>query len=473
MVKNSTQPILLEKLFELLKVHRGAFRQERTYWRAVGMVVGEIFNFGRHTVTQGLMALGIRDGDWSSWYRLFSRGRYEERKVAKIFFRETIEHTSEEEPYVVGVDGVQIPRSSLKMPGTSWLKAPRTPVFKVGIHRAQRFLHGSWLTPMEAGYSRAIPLRFLPAFPPKAKPANVPAQTEGEAGLSFLHWTRQGLDEEGRQQQIILTLADGSFDTLNFWRTLPERTVLAVRSARNRRLYYLPEKRDGPGRPASYGALAPHPWEWLHKGIAWQKREIPVRGKSILMKFQVLGPFIREGLPEIPLFLFVVKGMHRKVGKRKLRWKHRKPSFYLVSAVQVNGEWQLPLPVETILAWLWQRWELEVAHREMKSGFGVGEKQCWTPRSTISSVQWSVWVYALLLLSAYRSWGLLNAPPIPTRWWQGAKRWSFNTLWRHYRAAFWGTPPFQALWTRTPNNWLKKEAFLIGLHNSIAASARI
>jgi len=473
MIKNSTQPILLQKLFELLELHQGAFRQERIYWRAVGMVLGEIFNFGRHTVTQGLMALGITDGDWSSWYRLFSRGRYEEKKVARIFLRETIGHTFAAAPYVVGVDGVQIPRSSLKMPGTSWMKAPRTPVFKVGIHRAQRFLHGSWLTPIEEGYSRAIPLRFLPAFPVKAKPANSPPQREWEAGLSFLHWTRQGLDEAGREQQMLLTLADGSFDTLDFWRGLPRRTVLAVRTARNRRLYYLPEQSHRVGRPPSYGALAPHPWEWLHTGIAWQKREIPVRGKSILMKFQVLGPFVREGLPDLPMFLFVVKGMHRKVGKRKLRWKHRKPSFYLVSALQVNNEWQLPLPLETILAWLWQRWELEVTHREMKSGFGVGEKQCWNPRSTISSVQWSVWVYALLLLSAYRAWGLLNAPPIPTRWWHGAKRWSFNTLWRHFRSAFWGTTQFQALWTRTPDNWLKKESFLVGLSNSIALNTRI
>ena len=473
MIKDSTQPILIQKLFELVEVHRGAFGQERIYWRAVGLVLGEIFNFGRHTVTQGLMALGMTDGDWSSWYRLFSHRRYSEERVAKIFLRETVQHTSCKEPYVVGADGVQIPRSSLRMPGTSWLKAPRTPVFKVGIHRAQRFLNGSWLTPMEEGYSRAIPLRFLPAFPPKAKPANIPVQTEWEAGLSFLDWTRQSLDEAEREQQLLLTVADGAFDTLNFWRGLPERTLLAVRTARNRRLYYLPEKREGPGRPASYGALAPHPWEWLHKHIAWQKRDIPVRGKTILMKFQVLGPFVRDGMPEIPMFLFVVKGMHRKVGKKKLRWKHRKPSFYLVSAMQVHGEWQLPLPIETILAWLWQRWELEVAHREMKSGFGVGEKQCWNPRSTISSVQWSVWVYALLLLSAYRAWGLLNAPPIPTRWWHGAKRWSFNTLWRQFRFAFWNTQPFRAFWTRTPDNWLKKESFLIALSNSIAASARI
>jgi DDE superfamily endonuclease len=190
MHKHSIQSKLLEKLFELLGAHRGAFGQERTYWRAVGMVLGEIFNFGRHTATQGLMALGITDEDWSSWYRLFSRERYEEEKVAKIFFRETLQHTRPKEPNAVGTDGVQIPHRSWKMPGTRWMKAPRTLVFKVGIHRAQRFVHGTWLTPMEDGYSRAIPLRFLPAFPPKAKPANMPTKTEWQAGLSFLHWTR-------------------------------------------------------------------------------------------------------------------------------------------------------------------------------------------------------------------------------------------------------------------------------------------
>ena len=166
MLKNSTQLVMLQKLFELLEAHRGVFRQERVYRRNVGMVFGELFNFGRHTVTQGLMALGVLDGDWSAWYRMFSRERYEEEQMARTFLGETLKEVPENEPYVVGVDGVQIPRSSLRMPGTSWLKAPRTPVFKVGIHRAQRFLHGSWLTPIEGGYSRALPLRFLPAFPP-------------------------------------------------------------------------------------------------------------------------------------------------------------------------------------------------------------------------------------------------------------------------------------------------------------------
>jgi hypothetical protein len=56
MIKNSTQGVLLQNLFKLMAAHRRAFGQERVYWRAVGMVLGEIFNIGRHPVTQGLMA---------------------------------------------------------------------------------------------------------------------------------------------------------------------------------------------------------------------------------------------------------------------------------------------------------------------------------------------------------------------------------------------------------------------------------
>ena len=79
--------------------------------------------------------------------------------------------------------------------------------------------------------------------------------------------------------------------------------MLAVRTARNRRLYDLPERPAGPGRPPSYGALAPHPGEWLHRGLTWQNREVPVRGRTIVMKFQVLGPFVREGSARTPALL--------------------------------------------------------------------------------------------------------------------------------------------------------------------------
>lgn len=87
MIKHSTPSMLLHNLFELLAQHQPAFRQERVYWRVVGLVLGALFNFGRHTVTQGLMALGLTDSDWSGWYRLFSCCRHREERVARIFFR--------------------------------------------------------------------------------------------------------------------------------------------------------------------------------------------------------------------------------------------------------------------------------------------------------------------------------------------------------------------------------------------------
>lgn len=468
---------LLKGVIAILRAHREAFQQERTYRRAMSLVFGELFSFARHTVTQGLLALGITEGDWSAFYRLFSRARFDEEILTNCLLRQTLEHVPAGEAYVVGIDGTTIHRTGMNMPGTSWLRDSRFSAFRPGIHRAQRFLHGAWLTPIQEGFSRAIPLRFLPAFPPKAVPAEAGSQRrEWEAGLAFLQWVRERLDAAGRSVQKILVLADGGFDVLELWKGLPTNTILVVRTARNRALFHLPpcQEKRAVGRPPSYGEAAKKPGEWLHAGLRkWPKQTVKVRGKDIQMTYQVLGPFLRDGLPDVPVFLFVIKGMHRLVGKKKKHYKHKGPSFYLVSAVKRGQEWVLPFSVPFLLAWLWQRWEVEVAHREMKSGLGIGEMQCWNTRSAVVSVQWSVWVYAVLLLAGYRTWGLLKGPATPARWWKGAKRWSLTTLWRSFRSALWNTPEFRALWSPSCDNWWEKDTWLDALPNAVAASARI
>ena len=88
---------------------------------------------------------------------------------------------------------------------------------------------------MVNGYSRAIPIRCLSAFTIKSVPNEAEeARTEVQAGLTFLQWTRVQMDQAGRQNQTLLTLNDGSYDTLEFWAGLPEGTVGVVRTARNR-----------------------------------------------------------------------------------------------------------------------------------------------------------------------------------------------------------------------------------------------
>jgi hypothetical protein len=96
-----------------------------------------------------------------------------------------------------------------------WLHNPQSPVFRRGIHIAQRWFNGSWLLPAEAGYSRAVPLRWLPAFTEKSQPKAAASCKEWEAAHAFLLWVRQQLVAYGRAAQPVLMVADGHFGTLN------------------------------------------------------------------------------------------------------------------------------------------------------------------------------------------------------------------------------------------------------------------
>lgn len=459
---------LVKNLMTLLAAHRPLFGQQRVFNRVIALVLGEVFAFARHTVTQLLMVLGLNDSDWSAWYRLFSRGHFQEAKVADVMLQETLRHVGPEAVYVVAGDGTQVPRDSRKMEGTSWLRCPRTPVFKLGIHRAQRWFHGAWLLPAEKGYSRAMPLRWLPAFTAKAVRQLHAACKEWEAAVLFVRWLRQALDQVGRSTQRVLMVVDGSYDTLGLWQALPEGVTVLARSAKNRVLYHLPA--PDTHRNRKYGQRAPTPQQVWQQRKGWTKLTLFVRGRDRRLQYRVSGPFLRKGAAHRPLCLIVVRGKDRRRSGRRYT---RKPLPFLVNAVQdAHGDWVLPLAIETLLFWAWQRWEIEVAHRELKSNFGLGDKQCWNPTAAVASVQWSAWVYALLLLAAYRSWGLCGAPSVPTRWWRGSGRWSFNTLWRAYRAAFWGSHDFRPLYAATPGNWGEKEARLDLLRNAVFAAAR-
>ena len=161
----------LRCLLELLAAFRPAVRQERPYRRCVALVFGSLFAFARHTISQLLLALGVTEQDWSGWYRLFSVPRVDREALGAELVRQTLAEIPATGPYVVAVDGVQVPRWSRTLPGTSWLTAPRTPRWKPGIHRAQRCFHLAALLPITPqGDSRALPLRWVPAFPPKAGP---------------------------------------------------------------------------------------------------------------------------------------------------------------------------------------------------------------------------------------------------------------------------------------------------------------
>lgn len=459
---------LLKHLFGLLQAHRSLFKQERTYQRVVALVLAEVFVFARHTVTQLLMSLGQTEQDWSSWYRLLSEGRFSYERAREVLFRETLHHIQADEVYVVAGDATQTPRSSRKLEGSGWLRNMRTPPFMVGIHAAQRWFNGCWLLPPEAGYSRAVPIHWQPAFTEKSQPkAHAPVK-ESEAALRFLHGLREQLTRCGRSTQQVLFVGDGHYDSLALWQALPEGVIVLARSAKNRVLYHLPPTPppNQRGRKRVYGERAATPQQVWQSRRGWHKRTLQVRGRTRHLQVKVRGVFIRKGAAHRPLFLIVVRGK----GNARTR---RDPLPFLVNAQQAdNGSWRLPLPLDTLLFWAWQRWEIEVCHRELKSNFGLGNKQCFNPHAAVASVQWSAWVYALFLLAGYRTFGLTRASTVPTRWWRGSQRWSLNTLWRAYRAALWQQHEFHPFCSPTPPDWGEKEALLRALRNAVFAAAR-
>jgi hypothetical protein len=465
---------LLVCLVELLAAQRSAFRQQRAYRRCVALVFGSVCAFARHTLSQVLLVLGVTEQDWSAWYRLFSVPRVDLEALSAELVRQTLAEIPVGGPYVVAVDGVQVPRWSVRMPGTSWLPSPRTPRWRPGIHRAQRFCHLAALLPVtRLGYSRALPLRWVPAFPPKAVPARTPARTEGQAAGTELGWLRRQLDVAGRSAQMLLAVGDGNYDTAELWTALPPRTTLLARCAKNRALFRLPEPPPRPrrGAPRKYGERAPTPSAWLHERVGWQHAVVPVRGRAVALRYRVEGPFLVRKAPTRPLFLLVVAGVDRRAGRPRRR---REPAFWLVSAAPTAaGGWALPLPATALLGWAWQRWEIEVCHRELKAGFGLGEPQCWNTTATETVTAWQAWAYAVLVLAGVRAWGLEGAPLHPPgRWWPGARRWSLGTLWRGYRQALWGTGDFRPVSPTTTDDWWLNDVRNRALGNAITASLR-
>ena len=159
-------PPLLSDVVRLLGAHRPVVRQRRCFTRLCALVWGRLWTVARPTLTQLLLAVGLHDADWSAFYRLFSHARVDYDTLSGCFLQQTLAQVPEEGPYAVALEGVHLPRSSQRMPGTAWLTCPRTPPWKPGIHRAQHYLHLAVLLPRWPGSSRALPLRFVLAFPP-------------------------------------------------------------------------------------------------------------------------------------------------------------------------------------------------------------------------------------------------------------------------------------------------------------------
>jgi hypothetical protein len=337
-------------------------------------------------------------------------------------------------PLVTVLDGTQLPRTGRRMPGAGFLRAPRTPPWRPGIHHAQRWEGLSGLTPLTPdGDSRAIPLWFEPAPSPTARPWDgVAPRSEADAGVAAVRWLRAVLDEQGAAGRRLVVVADGAYSGASVWKALPSRVTLLACCAKNRALYALPAPpAGGRGRRRQYGTRGPTPQAVWGQRRGWTPLTVRVRGRERHLRVQVRGPWLVKRAPDCPLFLLVVGGSHHRSDRYR-----RTPLAFLVSARRTpKGTWVLPDAVDDLVRWAWQRWEVEVMHRELKRGFGLGDQQQWRPVSAALVPQWVVWTYAMLVLTAQETWGT-GPPPAAGRWHQG-RRWTPREALNAVRLELW------------------------------------
>lgn len=468
-------PQLLPIFFRLLAGSRTAVQQERVFLRLVHLTVGVMLNLGRQTQSHVLVTLGLGAEDWSAWYRVFNRSRVRLARLHEQVVDEVCQIVPAGDAVLaVVVDGTQLPRTSRRLPGCGFARHPRTPFWRRGIHLAQRYVGLSVLLPRsEQGDSRAVPVRWLLLRTAKTTPMGAePERSETSGALELLHWLRTAWDARGRMTQPLLVLGDGSYSTAPVLAQLPERTILLARCAKNRALYALPTYRtQGRGRQPRYGTRGPTPQQHLHIRRGWHRVPFLVRGRRVDPLVQVSGPWLVKGAPFCPVVLLAVRGVDRGRGCTR---RQRDPSFFLVTiAMNSEDDWAVPLPVAELLAWAWQRWEVEVMHRELKSGFGLGQQHAFSDPGAAGVIAWMVWSYALLILTGYLTWGLGpgSGPPLG-RWWQ-PRRWSIGSLVQHLRAELWQAGDFQPVWQRTPDTWGEITHWLATQTNAPLGTRRI
>lgn len=405
---------LADALNALLCTWRDAFPQHRTFLRARQLALGFVITWGRHTISRALCALNLQFEDWSASYRLFSRSPWEPTDLFQPVLEKVVAMAGGTGPIPIAMDDTTLKKTSKRIPGVSYARDPMSPKFHPNLILGQRFIHAAAILRPEGvqGPARTIPIRFHPA-PPPAKPGKMASEDEWAAyrraqktqslshqAVGVIKDIRTSVDRAGCKDRVILLAVDGSYCNGTVLRDLPENVEVIGRTRDDITLYLppTPEQLAGRGRRRKYGDELPKPKEIRQNDkYAWHEAHIWGAGRIHQLKFKHIPDVLwKSGTRAKRLRLIIIAplGYRRTPKSKKL---YRKPAYLLAT--------DLTTPVETLIQAYFDRWEIEVNHRDQKSMFGVGEAQVWSEQAAPRVPQFLVALYAMLLLASLMAYG--------------------------------------------------------------------
>jgi hypothetical protein len=384
------------------------FPQTRTLDRAVEHALATPCVMGKRTISRTICALGRHNQDWSADYKMFSRCDW---NPDTLFERVISEYLARypNRPVVVALDDTKIAKTGKHIRDCFWQRDPMSPPFWVNLVYGQRFIQAGLIFPhyTECDQSpRSIPIRFTEA-PTVKKPGKHASDSQKQEykrqcklknlstqTLEVINSVRSAVDRNGGEDRVVFAAMDGSFCNRTIFQKKIDRVELIARCRKDARLCF-------PAHPGTQRKYDEHTFtpEEVRKDESrqWQRARIHFGGEFRDIRYkEVIGVLWKRGAGTRPLRLIVIAPQPYRVSKLS-RVRYRQPA-YLLSTDTTS-------PAVDLVRACFDRWQIEVNHREEKDTLGVGQAQVRSSMSVDRHPAFAVASYSMLLLAALNEFG--------------------------------------------------------------------
>lgn len=399
---------LLQALVEILADWRGVFPQARTWRRSVRQALGSLVCLGRRCLSRIIWTYGGQNRSWSAEYFLHSRCEWDPQALLVPILRRALAYCPAR-LVGVAVDDTRLRKTGRRIAQAFYQRDPLSPPFHVNLVLGLRFLQASLLVPLHrlgpVG-TRALPIRFVEVSrvkkpSRKASPESwqeykqaVKQHNLSQQFVQMMGALRQALDAAGGKHKILVLAGDGSFCNRTCLRARRDRTELIVRARKDAVLCF-PAPQDSRRfydtqkfTPQQVRQDEAQPWKQTKTFYGGKRRK--VRYKEVALVYW------RGGAGRTPLRLIVVAPTpYRKRKSSKLYY--RQPAYLLTTDGNSS--------VKQLLQIYFDRWQIEVNHRDEKDTLGVGQAQLWNVTSVPKQPVLSVAAYSAVLLASLQAFG--------------------------------------------------------------------
>jgi len=419
---------LLEAFLQITSDWRDVFPQQRTWRRGVRQALGLLVCLGRRTLTRVIWANGGQNRSWSAEYFLHSRCEWTAQQLFDPILPGGLEYCPGR---LVGmaVDDTRLRKTGRMIEQAFYQRDPLSPPFHVNLILGLRFLQASLLVPLHrkaAISTRALPVRFQEVSRVK-RPGRKGSEEDwkryreatklhnlSQSFVQMMGQLRQALDNVSNGLAKILVLAaDGSFCNRTCFTAKQDRTELIARARKDAVLCF--RAQQGSRRVYDVHKFTPEQIRQDDSRV-WQTTKLFYGGKHRKIRYKEVPQVLWQGgaRQRFLRLLVVAPTPYRKRKSAKLYY--RKPAYLLTTDLRSSARQLLQI--------YFDRWQIEVNHREEKDTLGVGQAQLWNPIAVPKQPVLAVASYSALLLAGLKAFGAERGSayaPLP-RWRRNAKR---------------------------------------------------